>query len=476
MSFDSLRGYRSYTDRRLGDTKDRIAIDSYFRAIRGIERHRRPYPQPELHWDLEQRKQYALGHINFAIFCAKRFGGPLEFPDAMQAAVLGLFRAAELYRIDGGASFGGYAFYWMRQQIFRARWSEVRLIRYPMHIEARILGVIKHMIQLEWRFRRPLTLNEYEDLLPEDKRPRKTIALMRRTIIHPDDLTLYDPETRSVETAWSRIEPVHDIPVDNDPERLQTVMAQGLDALKIVFDAAGGDKQLSAVLLFRLGLDADGVPRTLEETGERMNGISRERVRQIEDLLFRRARHPSRQKEYQHRYGGWFLLGSMSQLVDLVETMSEIDAQCDGAFRLAERIAVLVAEMKARVKLVASFKKGPNEVLGFKPSEIEKLVTSLSTFSRRDRRIWLDWVGWNPAAETTSMERLSWKYRISKRSIQQKLRTITWQLQPLEVSKVKNSVLRKTWLCIRTSYPALHQLVIALTQTEKRKKMSNSAC
>jgi RNA polymerase primary sigma factor len=42
----------------------------------------------------------------------------------------------------------------------------------------------------------------------------------------------------------------------------------------------------------RYGLD-DGRQRTLEEVGELCDGITRERIRQIESVVLRRLRHPA---------------------------------------------------------------------------------------------------------------------------------------------------------------------------------------
>jgi len=75
-----------------------------------------------------------------------------------------------------------------------------------------------------------------------------------------------------------------------------------LDALKRdirdAIDALGNDKEKN-VLLNRFGLD-NGEPCTLEETGKRL-GISRERVRIIENRALNKLRHPQRNyrlKEY----------------------------------------------------------------------------------------------------------------------------------------------------------------------------------
>lgn len=49
------------------------------------------------------------------------------------------------------------------------------------------------------------------------------------------------------------------------------------------------------VLILRFGLD-DGRPRTLEEIGGKM-GVTRERIRQIEEKALKKLRHPSRSKK-----------------------------------------------------------------------------------------------------------------------------------------------------------------------------------
>ena len=49
----------------------------------------------------------------------------------------------------------------------------------------------------------------------------------------------------------------------------------------------------AAVMRMRFGLD-DGQPRTLEEIG-RAQGVTRERIRQIESKAMSKLRHPARQ-------------------------------------------------------------------------------------------------------------------------------------------------------------------------------------
>jgi RNA polymerase primary sigma factor len=51
-----------------------------------------------------------------------------------------------------------------------------------------------------------------------------------------------------------------------------------------------GDERTIQIVMLRYGLD-DGQQRTLEQVGQQL-GITRERVRQIEEVALRRLRHP----------------------------------------------------------------------------------------------------------------------------------------------------------------------------------------
>ena len=69
--------------------------------------------------------------------------------------------------------------------------------------------------------------------------------------------------------------------------------------IRDVIDGLGNEKERD-VLFFRFGLEGAGEPCTLEETGRRL-GISRERVRVIENRALNKLRHPQRNyrlKEY----------------------------------------------------------------------------------------------------------------------------------------------------------------------------------
>jgi len=85
------------------------------------------------------------------------------------------------------------------------------------------------------------------------------------------------------QTKWSDNNPPNEL---IEYEDLRRNLKEVLDTLS--------DREKN-VLILRFGLD-DGRPRTLEEIGGKM-GVTRERIRQIEEKALKKLRHPSRSKK-----------------------------------------------------------------------------------------------------------------------------------------------------------------------------------
>src|SRR5690606_27646408 len=84
----------------------------------------------------------------------------------------------------------------------------------------------------------------------------------------PDELTVPNPAGQVVEEV--------------NKEHLRIAIGEALRKLS---------PRQAKILMLRFGLH-DGTPHTLEEIGQRL-GVTRERIRQLEDKALRRLRHPS---------------------------------------------------------------------------------------------------------------------------------------------------------------------------------------
>lgn len=173
-------------------------------------------------------------------------GSPLV--DLCQEGVLGLMRAAEKYNPERG-SFSTYAVWWIWQAITRAAADQGRLIRVPVHL-----------------YEKSPWLRRAHDPGPIPAAALPTL----RPMVSLDEL----PESRHPTVGWT----------DEIDER---------SSLAAVREALSKLTQRQAdVLRLRFGLD-DGRPRTLEEVGVEF-GVTRERIRQIQDKALRRLSHPAR--------------------------------------------------------------------------------------------------------------------------------------------------------------------------------------
>jgi hypothetical protein len=205
------------------------------------------------------------------------------------------------------------------------------------------------MYQLERHRRRSLTFREYEDLLPSDSCPTEIIELMGRSVIHPDDLIVYDPVTQSSESYWETVLKPEDGTFQQDPEIIQQLISAGWDLMVLAWKTAMETSQKSAaVMMLRLGLCRDGCPRTLDATA-RIVRVSRERVRQIEDQVLRKMRHPSRSNAFRFKHPG-ARIGTMLEVTEARESLAEIDAATGNAYRINAQLASMIAPIEQLVE------------------------------------------------------------------------------------------------------------------------------
>jgi RNA polymerase primary sigma factor len=204
----------------------------------------------------------------------------LPLPDLIQAGNVGLMRAAKKFDYKLGNRFSTYATWWIRQAVSRAVADQGRTIRIPVHQTdklSKILRIRKELVQKLDREPSFEEIGEYMDLSP--KKIEQTVRQTRfplsleRPVGYDGDAVLgdfiEDDESPSPEEAATE-----NLMQDNVREAL-------IEALP---------PREARILRLRYGFH-DGKPLTLQEVGAR-EGITRERVRQIEARAFRRLRQP----------------------------------------------------------------------------------------------------------------------------------------------------------------------------------------
>ncbi len=216
------------------------------------------------------RDQMVRAHVRLVALLARRYNHPtLSFLDLFQEGVFGLLRAVEKYDPARGVKFSTYAAWWIRQQLSRSADTQGALVRTPVHWN-----------QMRRRVGRDggasaatavAALAEQEGLATE----RVETMTQGFQFVSTDAL------------AESDGRPLLALLPDqgSDPE---TQAAQGALSGRLEHAVAQLPPREGLIVRLRFGL-GDDAARTLEQISVRL-GISRERVRQLEQRALGRLR------------------------------------------------------------------------------------------------------------------------------------------------------------------------------------------
>jgi RNA polymerase primary sigma factor len=240
--------------------------------------------------DAGQAAREHLGRANtrLVVSIAKRYrGSGVPFSDLIQNGNIGLMRAVDRYDYRTGNRFSTYATWWIRQAVTRSLANQGRIIRIPVHTGGRMRKMFKIAQRLEMEQGRRPTPKEIADEM--DESPTKIRQMMRWA---PRPLSLETPvgEERDVELG-DFIEDQDIVP----PEELADVHLLNETLEELLSKLAPREAR---VLRLRYGLQ-DGQTRTLKEIAEKF-GLSRERIRQIEQEALTKLRMVAPDYRLQH--------------------------------------------------------------------------------------------------------------------------------------------------------------------------------
>ena len=221
--------------------------------------------------------------IKFAKKSSNR-GLGLDFSDLVQDGNIGLMKAVDKFDYRLGNKFSTYATNWIQQAILRSIADQARTIRIPVHMIDNIHKIQRASRQFMHKYGRQPTAEELSKIiyLPVDK-----IHKAMKVNVRP--ISLEAPV--GTEDDSSRMEIIADETAKNPftsaaQKNLRKIVTQILSEL---------DPKEETVLRQRFGMSTNKTS-TLEEVGEYI-GVTRERIRQIEQKALNKLKHPTRARK-----------------------------------------------------------------------------------------------------------------------------------------------------------------------------------
>jgi RNA polymerase primary sigma factor len=217
-------------------------------------------------------------NLRFVVSYVKKYQGMgLGLLDLVNEGNLGLIEAARRFDPGRNVKFISYAVWWIRQAVIHALTKSAHITHVPQKLSDQILLMKRHTARLKSELGREPTRDEIA-------------AAMKLKVEDIEDLELIEEKDVSLSERFDddALEMEEKIGDDITPSVeyqiiKSSIQSQIHDLLALL------DEKEACVLKWRFGLD-DDQPRTLQEIGAKL-GLTRERIRQIEQKAMRKLSH-----------------------------------------------------------------------------------------------------------------------------------------------------------------------------------------
>ncbi len=275
---DTAHFIRTESERHDGD----MAIRLYLREI-GQVKLLTPDEEVELaarikKGDKKAREQMIKANLRLVVKIARDYEGiGLPLLDLISEGNIGLMKAVERFDPAKGGKLSTYGSWWIKQAIKRALANQSKTIRLPVHLVDKISKMRRASMRLQEELGHDPSDEELAAVLGTTA---GRVSQMRSASARPAslDAPISDDDSNNFSEVVEderAVDPYHEL-------EDKTVVSMLQDMVKHLNDRE------ATILAYRFGLDG-GAERTLEEVGEKFH-VTRERVRQIQNLALRKLR------------------------------------------------------------------------------------------------------------------------------------------------------------------------------------------
>lgn len=235
--------------------------------------------------DKEARTQMISANLRLVVKIAKDYSGyGLPLSDLISEGNIGLMTAVDRYDPDKGAKLSSYASWWIKQSVKRALANQGKTIRLPVHAVEKIARVRRiTTLMTEALGREPTN----EELSEETGIPMKKLSMIRQAAQRPTSLDA--PLNEGEQTNFGD--------VIGDESALDPLEALTSSNLHDQLDELLGllDERETKIINSRFGLNGKK-PMNLEEVGREF-GVTRERIRQLQNKALEKMRYALHRKD-----------------------------------------------------------------------------------------------------------------------------------------------------------------------------------
>ncbi|MEO6785536.1 MAG: RNA polymerase sigma factor RpoD/SigA [Chthoniobacteraceae bacterium] len=236
--------------------------------------------------DMKARALMIKANLRLVVKIAHDYGNlGLPLLDLVSEGNIGLMKAVERFDPAKGGKLSTYAAWWIKQSIKRALANQSKTIRLPVHLVDKIAKVKRLAMAMSEELGREPTDDE---LAEEVGISAAKLSQLRTVSIRPASLDAPindDDGTEFGELVGddSAVDPAENLSDKNLQEEVSDLLG--------VLDA-----RERKIINSRFGLDG-GKARTLEEVGQKF-GVTRERIRQLQNIALAKLRRALRKREH----------------------------------------------------------------------------------------------------------------------------------------------------------------------------------